>query len=140
MVRAVSFRATGPPTLEGTMTQILIVEDEAATAWALQEGLSEEGYAIVAVDTAEKALAAVRQSRPDVVITDLRLPRMDGLELVRRLAARKHAAPVIVVTAYGARDVLEQLAALGIHACFSKPFQVDQLRRSVKAALREKAA
>ena len=67
------------------MPRILIVEDDAATAWALEEGLSDEGYEIVAVDSAEKALAALKRRPADLVITDLRLPRMDGATLVRRL-------------------------------------------------------
>ena len=93
------------------MPHILIVEDESATAWALEEGLS------------------------DLVITDLRLPRMDGLELVRRLKGRKHDVPVIVVTAYGSRQTLKDLEDAGIHACFPKPFRMEQLRKSVKSAL-----
>lgn len=118
------------------MANILIVEDEAATAWALAESLSEEGYAITTVDSAEKALAAVRGRRADVVITDLRLPRMDGLELVRRLKGRKNPASVIVVTAYGSPEVMRQLQDFGVYACFPKPFLVDQLRKSVRHALK----
>lgn len=120
---------------EEAMANILIVEDEAATAWALEESLSEEGYTITTVDSAEQALASMREHRPDVVITDLRLPRMGGLELVRRIAGRKHPAPVIVVTAYGSRAVFQELEGYGVHACFPKPFRVEQLRRTVKTAL-----
>jgi len=125
---------------EEPMPHILIVEDETATAWALEQGLSDEGYSIATVDSAEKALLAQRVRRADVVITDLRLPRMGGLELVRRLQGRKHAAPVIVVTAYGSRETLEQLAEAGVHACFPKPFRMEQVRQSVKAALASEAA
>ena len=117
------------------MPHILIVEDESATAWALEEGLSDEGYSIATVDSAEKALIAERTRRADLVITDLRLPRMDGLELVRRLKGRKHDVPVIVVTAYGSAGTLKDLEAAGIHACFPKPFRMEQLRKSVKSAL-----
>jgi len=119
------------------MANILIVEDETATAWALEESLTDEGYSITTVDSAEKALLAVRENPADVVITDLRLPRMDGVELARRLSGRKNAAPVIVVTAYGSEDVMRKLEAIGIHACFPKPFLMDQIKKSVKSALRE---
>ena len=117
------------------MPHILIVEDESATAWALEEGLSDEGYSIATVDSAEKALVAERARRADLVITDLRLPRMDGLELVKRLKGRKHDVPVIVVTAYGTRQTIAALEQAGIHACFPKPFRMEQLRKSVKSAL-----
>jgi len=122
------------------MPSILIVEDEAATAWALAESLSDEGYAITTVDTAEKALAAFKAHPADLVITDVRLPRMDGVELARRLGARKRPAPVIVVSAYGDERVMRRIEELQVHAYFAKPFQVDRLRKSVQAALRKKAA
>ena len=122
------------------MPRILIVEDDAATAWALEQSLSDEGYEITAVDSAERALAALRKQPADLVITDLRLPRMDGLELVRRLKARKHAAALIVVTAYGTETTLRRLQADGVHACFPKPFLMDRLRKSVESALKVKVA
>jgi len=122
------------------MPKILIVEDDAATAWALEQSLSDEGYAITSVDSAEKALAALRHQAFELVITDLRLPRMDGLELVRRVQAKKTRAPVIVVTAYGNEETLRRLAESGVHASFAKPFQMDRLRKSVESALRVKAA
>ncbi len=122
------------------MPRILIVEDDAATAWALEQSLSDEGYEITAVDSAERALAALRKQPADLVITDLRLPRMDGLELVRRLKARKHAAALIVVTAYGNDATLRRLEADGVHACFPKPFLIDRLRKSVESALKAKVA
>jgi DNA-binding NtrC family response regulator len=125
---------------EEPMPKILIVEDDSATAWALEQSLSDEGYAITSVDSAEKALAALRQQAFELVITDLRLPRMDGLELVRRVQARKSKAPVIVVTAYGNEETQRRLEESGVHATFAKPFQMDRLRKSVESALKVRAA
>ena len=124
------------------MPRILIVEDDAATAWALEEGLSDEGYEIVAVDSAEKALAAFKKQPADLVITDLRLPRMDGQTLLRRLRARGNGkqAAFIVVTAYGTDETLRALLLEGVHACFPKPFQMERLRKGVEAALKVKVA
>ena len=122
------------------MPRILIVEDDAATAWALEEGLSDEGYEIVAVDSAEKALAAFKKQPADLVITDLRLPRMDGATLVRRLRARGKGTAFLVVTAYGTEDTLRTLLLDGVHACFPKPFQMERLRKGVEAALKVKVA
>ena len=132
--------AMKPNADEEPMPNILIVEDDAATAWALEQSLSDEGYAVTAVDSAEKALAQLKRQSFELVITDLRLPRMDGLELVRRVQARKQPAPVIVVTAYGSEATLKQLADQGVHASFPKPFQMDRLRKSVESALKVKAA
>ena len=117
------------------MAQILIVEDENATAWALAESLREEGYETRHAASAEDALAAVRAHGTDLVITDLRLPGMNGAQLARRLRSGRRRVPVIVVTAYGSRETLEELRAAGVHAVFPKPFRVDQIRRSVREAL-----
>ena len=83
-----------------TMANILIVEDEAATAWALEEGLSDEGHAITTVDTAEKALTALKDAKPDVVITDVRLPRMDGVEAINEIKKSWQEARIIVLTSF----------------------------------------
>jgi len=92
------------------------------------------------VETAEAALESYKREPADLVITDVRLPRMNGVELARRLGARRRPAPVIVVTAYGDEKVLEEIDSLGVHAFFLKPFQMDRLRKSVQAALRARAA
>jgi DNA-binding NtrC family response regulator len=125
------------PTVPGEpMPRILIVEDDAATAWALEQGLSDEGYEIACVDSAEKALAALKRHPADLVITDLRLPRMDGATLARRLMAKPKPAPILVVTAYGTDETLRALEQDGVFACFPKPFQMERLRKGVESALK----
>lgn len=120
---------------EKRMPSILIVEDENATAWALAESLREDGHDTITVSSAEDALEALSEGAPDVVITDLRLPGMSGVALVRRLRGGRHPIPVIVVTAFGSSETLQELTECGVHAVFAKPFRVDQVRRSVRDAL-----
>lgn len=117
------------------MPHILIVEDEPATSWALAEGLSDDGYTIDTFATAEDACAWLRRGQSDLVISDLRLPGMSGLDLARRLHRGRHAQPVIIVTAYNAPESARTLAAAGVAGWFLKPFQMDQLRRAVRRAL-----
>lgn len=117
------------------MPHILIVEDEPATSWALAEGLSDDGYTIDTFPTAEAACAWLRTGKSDLVISDLRLPGMSGLDLARRLQRGRRAQPVIIVTAYGGPESAKALAASGVSDWFLKPFQMDQLRRSVRRAL-----
>ncbi len=117
------------------MPHILIIEDEPTTAWALAEGLSDDGFTIDTFGTAEEAWAWLQRSRCDLVISDLRLPGMSGLDFARRLARRRRAAPVIVVTAYGSPETLRDLAAAGVAECFSKPFAMDALRQAVRRSL-----
>ena len=115
------------------MPHILIVEDEPATSWALAEGLSDDGYTIDTFATAEAACSWLRTGRSDLVISDLRLPGMSGLDLARRLQRGRNAQPVIIVTAYGSPD--SSANAEGVAGWFLKPFQMDQLRRAVRKAL-----
>jgi DNA-binding NtrC family response regulator len=117
------------------MPHILIVEDEPTTAWALAEGLSDDGYTIDTFRTAEEAWAWLQSGESDLVISDLRLPGMSGLDLARKLRRGRHAQPVILVTAYGTPETLERIRRAGVADCFPKPFPVDMLRRSVRQAL-----
>lgn len=117
------------------MSRILIVEDETATALAVAESLEDDGHSTAHVTTAESALERLRDAEVDLVITDLRLPGADGRSLARRLTTGRRPLPVIVLTAYGSREVLEELRGLGVQAIFPKPFRVDQLRRCVREVL-----
>jgi two-component system response regulator (stage 0 sporulation protein F) len=120
---------------EESMPSILIVEDETATAWAIAESLKDDGHETSTVESAEDALVQLRDQGPHLVITDLRLPGMSGVTLARRIRTGRHPLPVIVVTAFGSAEALAELEGIGVHAVFSKPFRVEQLRRSVRDAL-----
>ena len=117
------------------MPHILIVDDEPGTSWALAEGLADDGYTIDTFRTAEDAWSWLQDGRSDLVISDLRLPGMSGLELARKLRRGRHAQPVIIVTAYGNAETQRDLRAAGVADCFSKPFPMDGLRRSVARAI-----
>jgi DNA-binding NtrC family response regulator len=119
------------------MPHILIVEDDASTSWALAEGLADDGFTIDTFRSAEEAWDWLQGHRSDLVLSDLRLPGMSGLELARRLRRGRHAQPVIVVTAYATPDVVRELTAAGVIECFPKPFPMDTLRRTVRRALDE---
>jgi DNA-binding response OmpR family regulator len=119
------------------MPHILIVEDEPATSWALAEGLSDDGFTIDTFPSAEDAWSWLQRGTSDLVIADLNLPGMSGLELARKLQRGRHAQPVIIVTAYGSPEVHRDLRRAGVADCFSKPFPIDVLRRSVRRALEQ---
>jgi DNA-binding NtrC family response regulator len=117
------------------MPHLLIIDDELSTSWALAEGLTDDGYTIDTFRSAEDAWVWLQRGRSDLVITDMRLPGMSGLELARKLRRGRHAQPVIVVTAYGSADLSRDLTRAGVVECFSKPFAMDALRRAVRRAL-----
>ncbi|HVP14652.1 MAG TPA: response regulator [Terriglobales bacterium] len=117
------------------MSHILIVDDEPGTSWALAEGLSDDGFTIDTFSSAEDAWRWLQTHHSDLVISDLRLPGMSGLDFARRLARSPHRQPLIMVTAYGSPETLRALEAAGAVRCFPKPFPMDQLRRAVREAL-----
>lgn len=121
------------------MPHILIVDDEPTTSWALAEGLADDGHTSDTFGSAEEALVWLRTGRSDLVISDLRLPGMTGLDLARRLRRGRHAQPVILVTAYGTDETLGEARTAGIVECFSKPFAMDGLRRAVVRAIEASA-
>jgi len=117
------------------MPHILIVDDEPSMSWALAEGLSEDGFTIDTFRSAEDAWSWLQKGRSDLVISDLMLPGMSGLDLARKLQRGRHAQPVIIVTAYGTPQTLGELRRAGVADCFPKPFPIDMLRHSVRRAL-----
>jgi len=118
------------------MAHLLIIDDELSTSWALAEGLSDDGFTIDTFRSAEEALEWLRRGgKSELVISDLRLPGMSGLDLARKLSRGRHAQPVIVVTAYGSYELARDLSRAGVVECFSKPFGMDALRRAVRRAI-----
>ncbi len=112
---------------------ILAVEDDSAVAQFLALLLGGENCKVATACNGEKALAKIGAApRPfDVVITDHRMPRMSGLELVRQLRARKFGGKVVVLSAYLTESNSKAYEELGVDMMISKPFDVDELRRTI---------
>ena len=121
------------------MPHLLIVDDEPSTSWALAEGLSDDGFTIDTFRSAEDALAWLIERRSDLVIADLNLPGMSGLDLARKLRRGPNAQPVIIVTAANRADVVRQMRGAGVADVFPKPFRLDDLRHAVRRALDQQA-
>jgi len=121
------------------MHHILIIENEPSTAWALAEGLSDDGFSVDTFASAEEAWSWLQSGESDLVISDLRLPGMSGLDFARKLSRSRRVQPVIILTAYGSPETLRELAAAGVSECFSKPFAMDALRHAVRRSLQRAA-
>jgi two-component system response regulator MprA len=119
------------------MTRILVVEDEEAIADFIRRGLILTGYEVDVAHDGEVALSQARERMPDLVILDLMLPGMDGVEVCRRLRAASDV-PIVVLTARDAvSDKVEGLDA-GADDYLTKPFAFDELLARVRAALRRR--
>jgi len=121
----------------GELTRILVVEDEADIADFIRRGLIYKGYDVEVASAGEEALEIARDAPPELVILDLMLPGMDGLEICRRLRAASRV-PIIILTARDAiSDRVEGLEAGG-DDYLTKPFAFDELLARIRALLRRK--
>jgi two-component system alkaline phosphatase synthesis response regulator PhoP len=121
---------------------ILIVDDEEDILELLRYNLSKEGYRVICVETGEKALTEIRRQPPDVVILDLMLPGVDGLDVCREVKASADTAgiPIIMLTARTEEaDVVTGLE-LGADDYITKPFSPRVVSARVKAVLRRRRA
>jgi two-component system copper resistance phosphate regulon response regulator CusR len=120
--------------------QILIVEDESKLAYALQQGLDEEGYSVAVALSGEEALRSLERSVPDLVLLDVMLPKRNGLSVLRELRRDGIHIPVLLLTAL---DTVED-RVLGLDAggddYLVKPFAFPELLARIRALLRRTAA
>jgi len=121
---------------------VLVVDDEKDILELVEYNLRREGYGVLCVTTGEDALRATRSQLPDVVILDLMLPGVDGLEVCRRLksdAATQHV-PIVMLTAKGSEADIVTGLELGAADYVTKPFSPRVLMARIKAVLRRDAA
>ncbi|MDA8098877.1 MAG: response regulator [Nitrospiraceae bacterium] len=118
------------------MTTILLIDDETEILRSIGEILKRFGYAVIEKSEAQSALDVVREGkRIDLVITDLRMPGMDGLEFLHAMRQMNSSVPVILLTAYGAVESYLKSMSLGVHDYINKPVKAKDLGRIVEAAL-----
>lgn len=114
---------------------ILVVDDEAQITRVLKTTLSSQGYGIRTASDGEEALQLMKGWAPDLIVTDLRMPNMDGLELCRRIRAESRI-PIIVLSVKGEETIKVEALDAGADDYITKPFRVNELLARVRAALR----
>jgi DNA-binding NtrC family response regulator len=116
---------------------VLLVEDSDEVSCITVEYLHELGHEVTAVSTAEAALPKIAELPIDVVMTDMRLPGMSGLELARQLSQRYPRLPVVIASGFGAIDVnILSGEKLSNVSSLPKPYDMDDLDRTLKATIR----
>ncbi len=117
--------------------RVLVVDDEQSLRKVLAATLQREGYEVQVASDGEEAIAALDRDGADVVVTDLVMPRMDGLSLLRKVVARHPDVPVIVVTAHGKVDSAVEAMKAGAFDFVTKPFEHAELKSIIAKAARQ---
>ncbi len=121
------------------VARILLADDEVKLAKFLATVLEQQGHEIVRVEDGRAALAAVAQAPFDLVVTDLRMPGLDGLEVLKGVRKRPEAPDVIVMTAHGTQQIAVQAMKEGASDYLVKPVAVDEFRVRIQKILERRA-
>ena len=117
---------------------ILVVEDDDAMRELLSEELGDAGYVVRSAPNAAIGLELARAEPVDVVVTDLRMPEMDGFDLIRGVRALPAPPHIIMVTAFGSIETAIRAVKLGAYDYITKPFEIEELLLAVDKALAER--
>jgi DNA-binding NtrC family response regulator len=117
------------------MPTILIVEDEAKIRRLLELNLGEDGFSTLSAGDAESGLKSLRENTVDLVVTDLKLPGMNGLEFLQTIKRQNAALPVVVMTAFGTVETAVEAMKAGASDYVLKPFSLSEMRMVIRKEL-----
>lgn len=119
------------------MKTILIVDDQPGIRMLLEEVFSKEGFETLSASNGHEALSIFKDLRPELVLLDMKIPGMDGIEILKRMKQDCGGVQVVMMTAYGELDLIEEAKTWGAVRHFTKPFDVFELRGAVKQLLED---
>ena len=120
------------------MPKILIIDDEADMRFAVRMLLERSGHTVTEADNGDAALAKIDEAAPDLVLLDMRLPGMDGIQILQKIREKIKDLPIIMVTGYGNVELAEQAIQLGADHYLSKPFHNKELLEVIKQVLEKR--
>lgn len=112
--------------------KVLVVDDQYGIRVLLQEVLEREGYQMLLASNGEEALNLIGREHPDLVLLDMKIPGMDGIEILTNIRKLDEGLKVAMMTAYGELDLVKESAALDAIGHFTKPFDIDDVRSFVR--------
>jgi len=115
--------------------RILIVDDEYLIRWSLQQELAKDGYEVTSAEDGESALRLVRESPPDLVLLDIQLPGIGGIEVLQKIKVSDPEIVVIMITAYGMVDTAVAAMKAGAFDYLNKPFNLEGVKLSIRKGL-----
>ncbi|MFC5793758.1 response regulator [Thalassorhabdus alkalitolerans] len=117
------------------MPKILIVDDQYGIRVLLKEILHKDGYEVFQAANGMQALELAEKEKPDLVLLDMKIPGMDGIEILRRLKEKDQSIRVVMMTAYGELSMIQDAKSLGALTHIANPFDIEELRESIKEYL-----
>ncbi|WP_330400358.1 sigma-54-dependent transcriptional regulator [Tepidibacter mesophilus] len=117
------------------MKKILIADDEQNMLWAIKRALKGKGYKIITASDGLDALEKFKSNEPDLVLIDFKMPKMDGMEVLKEIKDANSKIPVIMITAHGTMESAVEAMKIGALDYISKPFDIDELKIQIKKAL-----
>lgn len=118
--------------------KILVVDDEKDACDTLTEILAEEGYETFSAMSGRAALNKVKKNKPDLVLLDIRMPEMDGVEVLKRIKKIDKDVVVVMITAYGTLDTAKEAMRLGAYDYITKPFDINLIKAVIRDGLKDK--
>ena len=115
--------------------KILVVDDEHLIRWSLEQNLRKQGYEVHTSGTGEDALKLAREEQPELVLLDIHLPGISGLEVLEKIKAFDEEIIVIMVTAHGGLETAVNAMRMGAYDYINKPFNLDEMSLVIKKAL-----
>jgi two-component system response regulator AtoC len=120
------------------MFQVLVIDDDEQMQFFLNEALRRQGYAVTLKTTAEEGLQAHKADAADLILLDIRLPGMSGLEAVEEILKIDPRVPIIIMTAHGTRDTAIDAIRRGAYDYFTKPFRLEEMEIVIRRALEKR--
>jgi DNA-binding NtrC family response regulator len=118
------------------MAKILVVDDDASLRRILEYNLAQEGYAVATAASGEEALNLLEKASFELVVTDIKMPGIDGMDLLRKVKERSPETQVLVITAFGTIEMAVEAMKAGAFEYVTKPFNRDELKLTIRKALR----
>ncbi|MGE4342703.1 MAG: sigma-54-dependent transcriptional regulator [Geoalkalibacter sp.] len=115
--------------------KILVVDDEHLIRWSLEQNLNKQGYEVLTAGSGEEALMVIRDESPDLMLLDIQLPGINGLDVLEKAKAIDEELIVIMITALGVLETAVKAMRMGAYDYISKPFNLDELAITIKKAL-----
>ncbi len=121
--------------MSGNTLRLLVVDDQVGVRRLISEVLMDEGYIVEQAATGREALERIKQKNYQLVLLDVKMPEMDGLETLREMRKIKPAVPVVLLTAYGESEIMKKAEQMGVQHFINKPFDLEELRFTVQRVL-----